>query len=87
MTLLDFEKAFDAVWYDALRHKLFNLGLPVFLVKIVSSFLKNRKSLITVNKTHSMSYSIPAGVPRGSPLSPFLFNYFINDVTQNCMLR
>ena len=80
MTLLDIEKAFDAVWHDALRHKLLLLNFPMFIIKIVSSFLENRASFVSVNKLNSSKFTVPAGVPQGSPLSPYLFNLFINDM-------
>lgn len=88
MTLLDIEKAFDSVWHDALRHKIFSLDFPMYLVKIISSFLENRTAFVSFNNIASSYYSIPAGVPQGSLLSPFLFNIFINDIPipKNCKI-
>lgn len=80
LTLLDLEKAFDSVWHEALLHKLKAHEFPPFLLKIVSSFLTNRVSHVVVKGIKSKTFGIPAGVPQGSPLSPFLFNIFINDI-------
>ena len=80
MTLLDIEKAFDSVWHNALVHKLKSYGFPMHLIKIVVSFLRNRVSFVVINKGKSFRFVIPAGVPQGSPLSPYLFNIFINDI-------
>lgn len=80
MTLLDVEKAFDSVWHDALVHKLMLYNFPMYLIKMIVSFLENRVSFVAINGKHSKMYKIPAGVPQGSPLSPFLFNVFINDI-------
>lgn len=77
--LLDIEKAFDGVWHDALIHKLMVAGFPKHLVKITASFLRNRNSSVSVSDKSSDLYSVPAGVPQGSPLSPFLYNIFTND--------
>lgn len=86
MVLLDIEKAFDSVWHDGLIHKLYKLDFPIYLVKIIVSFLKNRKAYVSINKAKSDLFDIPAGVPQGSLLSPLIFNIFINDITipMNC---
>lgn len=55
---------------------------------MIVSFLSDRESFVVVNGIKSFSFSPPAGVPQGSPLSPRLFNVFINDipVPKNCKL-
>ena len=80
MTLLDIEKAFDSVWHDALSHKLLLYGFPIYQLKLIVSFLQNRVFFVAINKNNSEKYNVPAGVPQGSPLSPFLFNIYINDI-------
>ena len=80
LTLLDVEKAFDSVWHDALVHKLLLNGFPMYQIKITDSFLENRVSYVSINGKNSEKYKVPAGVPQGSPLSPFLFNIYINDI-------
>lgn len=80
MALLDVEKAFDSVWHDALIHKLHKLKFPMMLIKLVKSYLSDRRAFVDVSGSHSREFSIPAGVPQGSLLAPFLFNIFINDV-------
>lgn len=80
MTLLDIEKAFDSVWHDALVHKLKLHDFPMYQTKIIISFLENRVSYVSIDNKNSEYYHVPAGVPQGSPLSPFLFNIFINDI-------
>ena len=88
MTLIDIEKAFDSVWHDALVHKLHSNAFPMYQVKMIASFLANRVSYVSLNGKCSEKYKVPAGVPQGSPLSPFLFNIFINDIpiAKNCKL-
>jgi Reverse transcriptase (RNA-dependent DNA polymerase)/Endonuclease-reverse transcriptase len=80
LVTLDVEKAFDKVWHDALIHKLKMYDFPIFLIKIIYSFLKDRKSLVSINGKPSKFFCIKAGTPQGSPISPFLFTIFINDI-------
>jgi hypothetical protein len=86
MVFLDIEKAFDTVWHDGLIHKLVVNHFPEHLIKIISSFLKNREAYVNVQNEASLKFKIPAGLPQGAVLSPHLFNFFINDIPipKNC---
>lgn len=81
MVLLDVEKAFDTVWHDGLIHKLFSLNFPLYLIKLIHSFLSDRSFFVSVNSVSSISHFIRAGVPQGSSLSPVLFNLFTADIS------
>jgi hypothetical protein len=49
MLFLDVERAFNSVWHDALLiHKLTLRGRNIFLVQIISSFLKDRTFQVSV---------------------------------------
>jgi hypothetical protein len=74
MLLIDVEKAFDSVWYDALLHKLIQGG---FLARIIHSFLSERTFQVSVGKSKSSVCNIPYRVP--AVLSPTLYNLFTSD--------
>lgn len=80
---LDVEKAFDSVWHDGVRYKLAALGLPVKLVRLVSSFLTGRTIRVRVEGELSAPVTLHAGTPQGSVLSPLLFNMYVNDIPVN----
>lgn len=80
MVLLDVEKAYDSVWQDATVHKLYRSNCPLYLVKIVQSFITNRTFRVSVKGSFSERHNIPFGVPQGSVLSPTLYNVFTSDV-------
>jgi hypothetical protein len=59
---------------------MMKLKFPLVQLKILLSYLRDRKSFVQVNKSFSELYDIPAGLPQGGLLSPCLFNWFINDI-------
>lgn len=77
---IDVEKAFDRVWHGGLLHKMFQMNLPTYLIKIIESFLSNRTFKTRVDDLLSSPRPIRAGVPQGSCLAPTLYLIFTNDV-------
>jgi hypothetical protein len=79
---LDIKKAFDTTWHNGLLYKLSKMNFSASLIKLINSFLSNRKFSVLVEFEMSMPRIMKAGVPRGSVLSPALFNMYINDMPQ-----
>lgn len=77
---LDVEKAFDTVWHDGLKYKLSNIGLPVKLVRLLSSFLTDRTISVRCEHELSQPVNLSAGTPQGSVLSPLLYLIYVNDL-------
>jgi hypothetical protein len=79
---LDIEKAFDTTWYPGLIYKLPKLEFSTSLIKLVSSFLSQRKFRDSIEDEMSTPREMKAGVPQGSVLSRELYNLYINDTPQ-----
>ena len=77
--ILDFEKAFDNVWHNVLRHKIFMLDLATKMTRWLSDFLVGRVIQDNVNGFLSEKIGLIAGVPQGSVLSLLRFLIYVND--------
>ena len=79
--LLDFRSAFDVVNHNRLIQVLVNRGAPGYLIPLINSLMVHQvQSRVLVNQEVSPWFSRTQGVLQGSPLSPILFNLFIDDL-------
>ena len=72
INVLDVEKAFDNVWHNGLRYKIYQLDLPTKLCRWLSDFLVGRVIQVKIEGFLFPKVYPKAGVPQGSNLSPLL---------------
>ncbi|CAF2260183.1 unnamed protein product [Rotaria magnacalcarata] len=79
---VDYRKAYDTVWHVGLLVKLYDLGIPITLMKMTDSWLGNRQAYIAFGDKVSEKYKIDIGLPQGSSLNSFLFIVYHCDLLQ-----
>ena len=80
---VDYQKAYDRVWHAGLVTKLWRLGIPPSMLKMIVSWLKDRKAYVMFGEKSSETFDINIGLPQGSSLSPYLFIVFHCDLIQH----
>ena len=81
MVLFDYKKAFDPIDHAILTEKLTKLDLPYEIICWIVDFLKCRKQRIKLSNDCKSEWSnVPAGVPQGTKLGPWLFVLMIEDI-------
>ena len=76
----DISQAFDKVWHLGLLTKLSKIKLPLYLIRWLQDFMKERYFQVRIGELFSEMKTIKCGVPQGAVLSPTLFSVYINDV-------
>jgi hypothetical protein len=76
---LDIEKAFDTTWHPGILYKLSEFEFSSSLIKVIASFLTNRKFKVLVEGEVSTPREIAPGVPQGSILAPILYSLYTDN--------
>jgi len=81
---LDILGAFDTVNPIRLLDTLRKKKLPAWIVLWVQAFMKDRSTSLVIQGYKTPTFSIDAGVPQGSPLSPILFLLYNSALLEIC---
>ena len=77
---IDLSKAFDTSSFDIIIGKLRHYGVADVELRLLISYLTNRKQYVVYNNHESNITEIKAGVPQGSILGQLFFSIVINDL-------
>ena len=78
--LTDLSKAFDCLSHQLIIAKLNACGLSRSTLKLIQSYLSERKQRTKINQARSSWEEILFGVPQGSILGPILSKIFLSDL-------
>jgi len=81
IAFIDFKKAFDSVDRDKLWTIMLSKGIPTHLITVIQRMYM--ENIIRVNEANGISEDsrvIPQGVRHGCPLSPVIFNLYLDEV-------
>ena len=84
LAFLDLKKAFDSVPIYNILTKLYNMGIRGNTLTFITNLYLTSKAHATYHGYRSTDFPIHRGVRQGCPLSPVLFNLFINDILEGC---
>ena len=78
---IDFKKAFDSVWHEALFLKMRKLGIGGLFYKTVKNMYASTQVCVKTSRGLTPFFPSKRGVKQGCSLSPLLFNLFLKDLS------
>ena len=77
---IDFKKAYDSVWHKGLFYKLQNFGFVGKALELIKDIYSKTKAAVKSGNGVTEFFTFTKGVRQGCPMSPILFNLFVNDI-------
>ena len=84
--LVDFSKAFNRIDHNIIITILSDLNVPMCALRLVMSYLSDRKMCVRLNGAQSDDQPIPGGGPQGGLLTVLLFDLQVNLAGVPCPL-
>ena len=77
---VDFKKAFDSVWHEGLFYKMSKIGIGGKTLELIKDIYRKTKCAVKSKNKLTSFFDYQKGVRQGCPLSPLLFNIYVNDL-------
>jgi exonuclease III len=77
---LDLSAAYDKVDRSVLYEFLGKMGMPTEILELIRSVHSAAHFVVKVQQAESTPFDMTGGLPQGSPLSPMLFNLFLEGI-------
>ena len=74
---LDYSNAFVTISHSELLYELKCIGITDKMLKLITSFLKERKECVKYEDVYSELFNVISGVIQGGKMSPTLFNIYV----------
>ena len=79
---IDLRKAYDSIHHEALFYKLNKNGINGSFLTLIKDLYAKTKCAVKINGKRTDFFNYSKGVRQGCPLSPLLFNIFINGIVK-----
>ena len=82
---IDFKKAFDRVWHEALWATMKKYNISKDLIEVIQELYNNASSAVFHNGSIGDWFRTTVGVRQGCLLSPTLFNIFLEKIMEDAL--
>jgi len=84
---MDIKKAYDSVHLPTLFRLLTHMGVPEPVVSLLRRWTARSRARVRVNGILSPPFPVDKGLPQGNPLSPLLFNLYLEALLRMLLAR
>ena len=83
LSFLDASKAFDRINHEKLFKKMADRGIPGYLIRLLVFWYAHQTMMVRWGSSVSEPFHVSNGVRQGGILSPFLFNLYMDGLSDN----